>query len=287
MPTLTDFAFQFGDTGITLNTDPLPDGTILDINDVQGLDMSFIKSSTISYDGRPGGLIHAKHDDIRKIVIAGTLIAGSIPIMQTLEALKANFALGDTPQSLYFQAPGVGQRQVFCKSGGVTYSWNQAMRSGSTPISFTLFAEDPKIYGVTLNMVTGQLAPPFPGYGWNRPWPYSFGGGGIVGHTLLTNNGTRPAGFKAIIQNQVVGNPRFLSDTTGKLVSTTNLGVGSTDTLIFDFYNQTVILNGLTRHAALASEGWFDLQPGVNSIRFQADSTNNATVQYQYYDTYW
>lgn len=287
-PVLDAYALQYGITGILLNGAPLPDGTTIDITDISGLDSAPAKSSSATYEGRDGGILHAVNEDMRQIVITGTIYAGSNSIFVTLEALKDNFALTDTAKPLYLQPYGVSPRMVNCKSLGVKYSWTTAMRTGNTPIVITLQAEDPTIYGVSQYNVQGYLITPAatPGYTFSHPWPYSFGGGNPVGQTLLTNAGTKPTGFYATLQNQSVTNPRIISDTAGGLFVSTSLTVGSSDVLVFDFYNQTLLLNGQSRHASVQNEGWFQLLKGSNSIRFQADSSTPALINYTYYDAY-
>lgn len=285
-PVLDAYSCQYGVTGLLLNGVAFPDGTIIDITNIDGLDSAPAKSSTASYEGRDGGILNAVNEDMRTIVITGMVYAGTNSVFVTLEALKDNFALSDTAQPLYLQPYGVSPRMVNCKSLGVKYSWSTAMRTGTTPIVITLQAEDPSIYGTNQYMVQGNLITAAVGYSWSRPWSYSFGGGNPVGLTLLTNAGTKPTGFYATIQNQAVTNPRLISDTAGELFVSTNITIGTTDRLVFDFYTQSLFLNGQSRHAAVVNEGWFSLAKGQNSIRFQADSSIAATINYTYYDAY-
>jgi hypothetical protein len=286
-PVLDDFGFQYGTSGLVLNDLALGDGTYLDITQVDGLDSAPAKNSSASFEDRDGGVINAVFEDIRKIKIAGTLYAGSNPLFQTIDLLKANYAIGQDPQPLFFKQWGTLLRQVFCKSLGFNYSWTAVMRTGQTPFSIDLQAEDPTIYGTTLNTPVGVLQPSGsqPGYSWSRPWSYSWGGGIPFGQTLLTNNGTKYGGFYATIQNYAVTHPRIISDTANSYVST-SLTIGSTDVLVFDFYNQSLFLNGQSVHAAVVNEGWFKLLPGVNSVRLLSDSSTAAQITYSYYDAY-
>lgn len=287
-PILSDFSLQYGATGIVLNGAPLSDGTIIDVTDIGGLDSAPVRVISSPFEGRDGGVINAVFEDMRTIPITCMIYAGSTPINQTLEALKANFAPSDVAQPLYFQPGGITQRQLFAKSLGVKYNWTQAMRTGQTPAVITLQTEDPTIYGTSAYSVLASLvgSTAMPGYKFNRLWSYTFGGAVKIGQQFLTNAGTKETGFLATITGFAVTNPRIIGDTVGGATVRLNLTAGSSDTLVFDFYNQAVILNGSTRHAAVTQEGWFKLQPGVNSVRLQSDSTTAASIVYSYFDAY-
>lgn len=287
-PVLDDYAFQYGNSQVIINGLPSPDGSIIDITDVEGLDSAPNKTSTASYEGRDGGILNAFHEDMRIIKLTGTLYGSpTTSIFQTLDVLKMLFATGQDPQPLYFQQEGTNLRQVFAKALGVNYSWTAAMRTGQTPIVINLQAEDPTIYGVTEYTPQGFAQTPnsVPGYAWSRAWSYSWGGGSPVGLTFLTNNGTKYTGFKATLMGQACTNPQIISDTESSVVDT-NITVGSNDTLVFDFYNQVLLLNDQARGGAVVNEGWFKLQPGINAIRFLCDSNTPASITYDFFDGY-
>lgn len=286
-PVLIDYSYQFGATGYVIGGSAFADGTLIDVTNVSGLDQAPIRTSTATYEGRDGGILNAIHEDMRKVIVSGTIYGGSNPIQILLEALKANYAPSPLAQPFYIQPGGITQRQVYAKSLGFNYSWTTALRTNQTPFTITLQAEDPTIYGTTLYDVPGALQGAAPGYVYNNNYNYSYGSGVFIGQTYLVNNGTKPCGFYAIIRNPTaqVTNPRILSDTMSTKV-TTNISAGSNDVLTFDFYNEALILNNAGRHAAVINEGWFQLQPGVNSVRFQADSTAQVNVDYQFYDGY-
>jgi hypothetical protein len=207
-------------------------------------------------------------------------------VFPLIDVLKANYAIGQTPQPLFFQQEGTTQRQVFCKSLGFNYSWTSAMRTGTTPFTISLQAEDPTIYGTQQYAPVGFCQTPnsVPGYNWSRAWSYTWGGAAMIGLTQLTNNGNKYTGFLATIQGQACQNPQIICDSQNGLNVDTSLVIGSTDTLVFDFYNQSLYLNGVSKHALVTNEGWFKLQPGVNVVRFLADSNTPAMITYTFYD---
>jgi hypothetical protein len=286
-PVLIDYSFQFGATGYVIGGAPFADGTLIDVTSVTGLDQAPIRTSTATYEGRDGGILNATHEDMRVVIISGIIYGGSSPVQTLLEALKANYAPSSLAQPFYIQPGGITQRQIYAKSLGFKYPWDAGIRTNKVPFTITLQAEDPTIYGTSLYDVAGALQGAAPGYGFNYNYPYSYGTSTFIGQTYLVNNGTKPCGFYAIIRNptsQIV-NPRILSDTVSAQVTTT-ISAGSNDVLIFDFYRESLLLNNANRHTAIVNEGWFLLQPGINSVRFQADSTAQVNVDYQFYDGY-
>jgi hypothetical protein len=289
-PVLADYSFQYGDSGILLNGDPLSDGSILDITQIDGLDSAPLKTSTASYEGRDGGIINAFNEDMRQPVITGTLYGGSDPIFQTIDMLKDNFAPRDDgePQPLYFQQEGTDLRQLFCKPLGFNYSWTAAMRTGTTPFTIKFQAEDPTIYGTDFQSIQGTCLTPnsVPGYAWSRAWSYSWGGAASVGTSQLFNNGNKYTGFYADIMGQACTNPVIACDTQPGMFVSTNITIGAQDTLRFDFYNQALLLNGQSRGNSVLNEGWFFLKKGINQLRFSADSLTPANIQYQYFYGY-
>lgn len=286
-PVLIDYSYQFGATGIVIGGAAFADGTIIDVTGVTGLDQAPIRTSEATYEGRDGGILNAVHEDMRKVIVTGIIYGGTSPIQTLLEALKANYAPSAVAQPFYIQPGSITQRQVYAKSLGFNYPWSTDLRTNKVTFTITLQAEDPTIYGTTLYDTPGALQGVAPGHAYNYGYNYNYGSSVFIGQTYLVNNGTKPVGFYAIIRNpsaQVV-NPRILSDTMSTQV-TTSISAGSNDILIFDFYNESLLLNGSNRHASIGNEGWFLLQPGINSIRFQADSTAQVNVDYQFYDGY-
>jgi hypothetical protein len=284
-PVIGNFAFKYGDNGYEINAN----NTIapyLDIHSVVGLDNATYKTVTKEYDGQDGGTFSGEFESMRKIVISGEIIGGDVnsaPIEPLLDILKANFAPTPRPVPLYFQPAGVPLRQIFCKSEGFHYSWEAMRRWNSSAFTITLTAEDPTIYSATLQRVQGILLRSAPGYTFNHGFDYSFGGMGSVSTPLLINGGNKPVGFIARWSGQAVANPRLLSATTSQVLSL-NLSISTGDELVVDFYNQRVLFNGSSRRKAVANEGWFDLQPGANSVTYQADSANDSVVNFEFWD---
>ncbi len=284
--TLEDFEFQFTDTGILMNSDAFGSAdAFLDVKDVKGLDSANFKLTTKSYDGRDGGIAVVSGREMREIEISGDLVGGSDPIEPLLDALKANFAPTNVNLPLYFKAPGINMRQVFCKSLGFKYSWTAARRLNCTPFSIKFIAEDPVVYGTTqytTQVAKGQAAT---GHSFDHAFDYSFGGSASSGGAQIWNNGNLDVGFLFTVTGQSTINPVLVAMTQDKQVAV-NLSVGSSDTLVIDFYNENVRLNGVPRRNAVTQEGWFLLKPGLNELTLLDSSALSVSGTVSYYDGY-
>ena len=125
---MDDLTFQFGEDGVLLNTDPIIpfedlSSAFVDITNIQGLSSAPFRTTERSREGQDGGFIDAELEEMRTIIIDGTVYAPTYALEPYLESLKANYAPSKTTKPFYFQAPGINGRVVFCKSYGVKYDW--------------------------------------------------------------------------------------------------------------------------------------------------------------------
>src|SRR3954451_14585588 len=117
MVTLTqDYLVQYGDNGITLNTDATPTTGFVDLNTIQGLDNSPMRMTQHEREHTHGGFLTAEFESIRWVTLEGNIIAPTTALAAYLDALKANFAPGKTAQPLYFTTVAQGTRLVYAKS---------------------------------------------------------------------------------------------------------------------------------------------------------------------------
>jgi len=265
--TLTqDYTYQFTDTGIILNTDAVPTSPFVDVLKVSGLDSAPIRESDRVREGMDGGFMDSQYEDMRLIVIEGTIYSPPSQIETFLDSLKGNFSPSVLNQSFYFQHPSVGVRTIFAKSLGVRYDVEVLRRTGMTSFQIQLKAEDPSIYGAQL-VVPGGLAGASSGRGYNRSYNYGYGvTSGSAGTLVCNNTGNKPT--KAIFHLTNVINPIIISDTTNNSLSF-SISIQGSDFLDVDLRNRTVILNGTAnrRNTLLGGSRWFLLQPGINNIR--------------------
>lgn len=291
--TLGIYAFQFGPspTGFVINDVPQADGTVFDVTGIEGLGSDQVKTLNKSYDGGHGGIINNKWDDIRKIMITGTVFIGSSSsVTQTLEKIRGAFSPDWGVQPLFYQGDGGDLRQIFCKASGVQTSWTTAMRTGQTPFVITLYAEDPRIYNTVQQQ--GQASYVTPGTAPGRPFPYTFpytfGGPNTgSGFAQLISQGTRDTPITITLQGYSVSNPKFIDHTHNRMIALA-LSIQASDTLILNSKTRSVLLNGQSQRGAVTTEGWFDLsyQNGC-VVEFAADYADvGATAVITWYDAY-
>jgi hypothetical protein len=286
---VNDTTFQLSDTGIILNDDLLGNVPFVDVETVTGLDSAPFRQTKRDHEGVDGGFMDAEFEQGRDISIQGILYSNGNPLEPFLDSLKANWAPSTTLIPLYILVNDVGLRVIFVKPLGVQYDWDALRRLGMAAVTFTCYAEDPRIYSGSLQSVIIPLgAFVLTGFGFNLGFSFSFGGVSTTSDgQFVYNTGNRPAPVILTITGPVV-NPIILNDTTGSTM-TFNITLGVGETLVIDTQYHTVRLNGTTnRRTVMTTPGWFMLAPapiapsGGNFIRFRATSgTGTLTVAYR------
>lgn len=282
MTTNVDLTWQLSSTGFILNDDPTGYGDpFVDVTNVAGFDSAPARATKRDHEGVDGGFMDAEFETGRDIAITGTLFTNGANVMSTLDALKANWAPSPTLQQLYFMTSDVGLRYLNVKPLGVAYNLDTALRVGVCDVVFTCYAEDPRFYDNFTNSYTLQIgATIFTGFAFPFGFPLSFGGVSTTNDgVFVPNGGNRPAPVTMTI-NGPVTNPTIINDTTGDTMSF-SATIASGQSLVINSYYKTVTLNGANRRTWMQQNGWFDLQPGSNFIRFRATGgSGNLVLQY-------
>ena len=170
---LQDYEFKFGqdDNAIILNNGAASAtvGTpIWDVQKVTGLDLPDVKVSDKEFDGIDGGVVEASNISMRTVRLEGVLYAHQDDSLEGyLDRLKTNYApvprqangmFFDASQKPFFiKPPGVTERFLFAKSVGLKYDWDMARRFNSTPFQIILQAQVPTLFSPQLHMVTANL----------------------------------------------------------------------------------------------------------------------------------
>lgn len=267
-----DYTFKLGDNGVVLNADDTS-STFVDITKIQGLDSAPPRSTERDHEGTDGGYMDAEFEKARPVTLEGTVYAVNTELQPYLDSLKANWALSRTLVPLYFKQPGVTERVLFVKPLGCRYDFEQAARLDQADIQFQAFAEDPRIYGSTLesvNIYQGEQVTS--GRGYPRAYPYGYGATTSIVGTNLSVGGNRPTP-PVYTMTGPISKPRIINETTGESMFF-DIDLGATDSLVVDVKNRTVLLNGQNRRSVLRFAKWIFLQPGLNFIRYRADTLN-------------
>ncbi len=275
----SDYTFQLADTGVLLNNDASSSVPFVDIDKISGLDSAPYRETERDHEGVDGGFLDAEFEKGRPVVLEGTAFADVTTLLPYLDTIKANWAPSTTPIPLYLYAPGVGERIVFVKPRGVRYDWEQALRTGTSRIQLVAYAEDPRIYSSALQSVVIPLGATITtGFSFSYSFSFSFGAtSSATDGAYVTNSGNRPAPAILTITGPVV-NPVVVNDNTSSTLSF-NITLTSTDVLVVDLVNHTVVLNGTAnRRGSLLVSDWFLLAVGSNFIRYRAESGSGTTL---------
>ncbi len=111
----------------------------------------------------------------------------------------------------------------------------------------------------------------------NRSYPAPTAGG--IGTLAIVNEGSIPV-FPTITIFGAAVNPRMENMTTGEVFEFDGLTLTTADTLVVDFMERTVTQNGVAGTYAnidFVTSLWWSLRPGLNNIRFSADSAAATT----------
>lgn len=268
------FTFKLNDDGVVLNTDStgLP---FVDITDVNGLDSAPFRETMRDHEGTDGGYLDAEYETGREISFEGTVFGEVADLETFLDSLKANYAPRTTPVPLYVMSDAsVTERLMFVKPRGVRYQWSATTRKhGEIPVRFGMYAEDPRIYGITeYSIDIGFGAVAYTGIGFPLGFSFGFGGSSLTTDGAYVNNaGNRPTPAVITLVGPVT-NPQVINETVSVTMSF-NITLSSSDSLAIDLGNRTITLNGTAnRRGTLVGTQWFLLEPGDNFLRFRGTS---------------
>lgn len=118
----------------------------------------------------------------------------------------------------------------------------------------------------------------FSGGGFAVPFeiPLSMATGGS-GATTVTNDGNAYA-YPTIIIQGPIENPSIQNSTTSETLSITYTLATSTDSIVIDTYNRTVMLNAATNIKQYFSGDWVRLKSGANTIKLTGSATGASTL---------
>jgi len=292
MPLSSDFTFQYKDDGIILNGDMVdPTLPFVDITGVTGLDSGDFRNSDRTREGADGGFMDTGFTDMRVIVLSGT-VYGTESYLEQLRANFKPFKAGDNGYiggfPFYYSADGL-YRKLFARSLGMKYDWAELRRTGRTEVQFQLKCEDPTIYSADINVTSHMTLLPITqlGYGYNRAYNRSYGGGTFGGGVLNVPNAGNAITYPEITILGPCDNPYIINDSwptnnIPRLKFAGSLGVG--DTLVVNTLYRTVRFNGTAnrRNWLLPPYVWWGLMPGDNFLRFGADTLSGAEAYLTY-----
>lgn len=255
-PTLSDYQYQFRDSGPVMNGNSFP---MWDVTRIDGIHDVKIKADVIEADMRHGGFIFARYMDPRPISIAGTLQASTGDLSTPIAAMRAVFVpdITDVNAPLYIKVPGVSQRSYLCKPTTFQIAHDRNVALKRAEFQFQLEAEDPRAYSeeTTTNFTSG------------------------VGQNL-TNLGdfvSHPIGQGSVTSGQAV-TWRLENSTLGFWVQI-QFTAAASGTVIVDTSTRTVSLNGIPVIATsyTVNGSWPYMIAGVNNMKIE--TVNSSSLQ--------
>jgi len=156
---------------------------------------------------------------------------------------------------------------------------------GKIKAQYDFFCPDPRYYDNAVNTTSLTVQTPL-GRGYNRTYNVTYGGGSQTNTGLVINQGTTTT-YPTITIVGPATNPTVGSYTSGQFISL-NYSMVSTDTLVINLLNRTILLNGNpARNLVSNSSQWFGAPPGTSQYYFTATGTTaGAGATINYYNAY-
>jgi len=227
----------------------------------------------------------------------------------TVTASAPTQALRDTARSLLQQAVPISdlatlrydepipKQASVRRSGQITEAYPTLC-----DVTFTvgLVAPDPRKYAATGKSIGISPMPSGVGGDMVEPFtvPFSLAAGPPPGSGVAVNNGDFTSPPVAVITGPVTG-PTLMNATTGQTVSWSTLTLGAGHLLVVDFLNREAWVDpvtvsttpgmpgtGGTYWPADINSGWWQLQPGDNTVQIGGSAGTGCTASLFYADTW-
>ena len=281
-PTLNNFEYQFGDSGLKLNsTSTAP---FFDVTSIAGLSQPEYRVTIKNREGFDGGYVDARYKNPRSIVIEFIAYLDSTLQDLTLDQLRYNFRPVDEYLPFYFKHPGIDQRICLCKVVGFDYNVTRERGISKVNCVASLVAGDPTFYdSTTFSADFSPFTAPTNGLVFDVTFDANFGGTtASVGFLSVTNYGNSIA-YPTFTVPAGTGTPRIENQTVGSFLHF-NAGVPATSNLIIDNRARSAVLeNGANFRVFLVpGSSWIYLVPGSNNLFYSTGSgSGNLIVSFR------
>lgn len=215
---------------------------------------------------------------------------GSTALNETMTTLLDVTRPGLSESALTVQIPGV--------AGGAKRFMNMRPRRRNVPVNLDFYyglpmvalefvATDPRIYDSTNSLAITALPSGGGGLLFPAVPPLTFVASSFTGDVDADNQGTFPVSPVLRIDGPVL-NPTVENATAGKTIQL-DIDVADGDYLLVDTELRQVLLNGTaSRYSSLrATSQWWELAPGVNTIRFRSDTNTEDAVLTVAFNSAW
>jgi hypothetical protein len=263
VPPTDDYTYTYDKAGTGTNllelnpvSEALP---FWDVHKMQGLDLPDFNPILDEIQGQHGGNVRVKWLGIRILIAEGTLYANPATIDTEVERVKAIMLpeLDNFSRKWWFKHPGASAKYINVKPIGFKYDVEAGRRTGRMPYQLQWAADDPRMHIDATTLV-------------------------LADNVSQNANNTGPvASFPTVtITGTSLVNATIVNNTQSKTLTLTRTGVG-TETWEVNFGLRRVRVNG-SESTFIASGSWWNLQPGINSVKVDVGSGSSLTLSFAY-----
>ena len=265
----------------------LGSGTNIELVTIDGLGLADVRTADVPRP-RDHGLIRGGDFLGGRTVTIEMEVSGSsaAEMEESLRALQLlNTSIGLTEQPLVFMLPGQVKRRINARVRNRAVSVDIRYAVGplaSATVQF--FSSDPRIYANAQSSANFSLPSSSGGLGWPLGWPVGWGSA-TSGAQICTNNGTFQTQPLVTFTGPLTA-PSIQNVTSGETWRCT-YDLQSGDTLVVDFDQRTVLLNGTaSRYSYVSSSSvWWELAPGSSNVMIGANA-GSGSASMTWYDAW-
>jgi len=261
-----DYIYEYNELALGVTTN-------YDLEGVEFIQGFGIRSERIERFGRHGATAGRHYALGKSVIFTGHIRAATDAAYETnRRALGSAFAPIVSPVNklpLVTQFPGTGSTKVQAEARTLNLVIPINRQHARMYGGFTIRMEVPNPILYSLTSTTTNFAVP-------------------TDTENITNGGNAPAKWIATLVGPA-DDPILTNNDTSQVLDLTGLTLsGAEETLVYDSYDSTVKVNGASVGTSLATGfSWFDFDPGVNNIKFEATNAATASFSITHNDAYW
>lgn len=256
-PTLTDYSYQYKDSGVLLNADS-SNFPFWDVTKIAGLaDLPDLDYDVLDLDGQDGGFVTGNFFHHRMLIPEGTLYCLPSDVETNNELLKATLLPDGNDYPFYWKHPNKAQRYFMAKPIGWHADVDTGRRTGKMPFQLQLGCTDPRSY-IDLSVVN-----------WTAGTNYTFtNAGNTLTSQFISITATSTTTAAITVANVTTG--RSFSFSTA---------VNSGQIMTIDVEKLLVTVGGLKRSVNFTLTGsfWPQMAAGLNTWKVTSNIGNGTS----------
>jgi hypothetical protein len=261
-PTLTDYSYQYKDTGILLNADAavMP---FWDVTKISGLaDFPELAYDVLDLDGMHGGFVTGNFFKHRMVIAEGNLYSAASDVDTNIENLKATLIPDGSNYPLYWKHPNKSQRYYMAKPVAFSSDVEAGRRTGTVPFQIQWGCTDPRSYI--------DIAP----VSWTTGNNYTFtNAGNSQSGQIVTITANATTNAVITVSNQTQGR-------SFQIGTFSSLPVTSGQVIVIDVESLLITVAGVQKNAQLVLTGGLfpTVTPGLNTWRITSNVGNGTAT---------